>query len=192
MSFIRFVFTILIAGMLVNFAIVLLANNQSHQRQIQHNARDKDQLAALLARIDGRTRRMDIVVDSQLMDAHDRAIETTILVRQYRSTLSEEGDPLPVSRVTIPGDQLSVGGVMLDFSDNFAPNDPDLQIFRQKKIVYFSFVAAGDERAPDASAGPDERFNFFGTGNVPQLTRLDPSLPPHPPTATQPFWIPTI
>src|SRR4051812_34969919 len=95
MSFVRFLFTIIIAGVVVNLAIVLMANNWSHNRQVRQFDRQKQQAIEMFTLAEGRVRRLDMVVESQNV-APDHVIASTLLVRQYQSIATDQGKPLPV------------------------------------------------------------------------------------------------
>jgi hypothetical protein len=168
-SFVRFIFTLLIIGIVVNLAVVFAANAQSQRRQSIQDKSDREALEALLAQSNHMSRQLDAVVESQRFDQDNKAIETTLLVRQYHST--DQSVPGAVQRVVIPGDSLAVYGVLLEFSDDFAADVPEFQLMRGKQLAYFTFVCGENEKpAPNQ---PDERFTFFPQWDPPELTRIN-------------------
>ena len=171
-SFIRFVFSILIAGMLVNLTIVILANGQSQRRQSRQNKQNEEALGSLLENnFDRRLRRVDIVVESQRIDHSGDVTDSTLLVREYHSTGSDQSRPLRISRIEIPKDRLSIYGVILEFNTFFAEDAAEFQILRGRKMAYFG-VVCGEEEKPAAQKA-DERFTFMPRNAVPELTRID-------------------
>ena len=173
--FIRFIFAILIAGIVVNLAIVLLANARSERRQAQAREDEKRAFKEILDNVSGHFRRMDMIVESQHVDAHelDQALQTTLLVRQYGSTGSDQSDPRPVARIVIPGNRVSVDGLVLSFDAFFAEEAPDYRIFCDNKLAYFRRVCGEGETAPEKP--PDPRFTWMRPYQVPELTRIHPS-----------------
>ena len=174
MSFVRFVFTVLIAGMAVNLAIVLMANSASHNRQLRQTQDQKRQLAEKLALADGRARRLDLLIESQHVRADDSVIDSTVVMRQYRSLGTDQGNPLPIQRLVIPGDKIQVAGMKLEFVASSAPEDQEYQFLRDKTLLYFTRVCGASQHAPDPPL-PEERFTFTPLGQVPQLTVIDPA-----------------
>jgi hypothetical protein len=175
-SFVRFVFTIVVVGMTVNLAVVLAANIRSGRRQTRQYRRDVVRLKDLIGNIGGHVRRADIVVESQRLDGRDNALESTLLVRQYRATGTSQNDPLPVVRITIPGNQLQASGLMLEFDNLFAADNPDYEILRNTQLVFFGRFCGADEHAPTSPAAADSRFTFLPRYQVPELIRLDPQV----------------
>jgi hypothetical protein len=171
--FVRFVFAILIVGMVVSLAIVLTKNVRSQRNQGERYQNEIGEFKMRLADIEGHVRRADIVVESQRIDANEKALETTLLVRQYASTGTSQENPLPVVRIVIPGDQLQAGGVMLEFDNLFAPDIDEFGILRNKQLLLFGRFCGATETAP--AEGPDERFTFFPREQVPELMRLKPN-----------------
>jgi hypothetical protein len=172
-SFVRFIFAILVAGMVVNLLIVLLANVQSQRIQTLQYRQDAAAFKAKVSEIEGHVRRADIIVESQQMDGHDKALESRLLIRQYASTGSSQEDPLPVMSLVIVGDQLQAGAVMLEFDHMFAPENEDYAPLRNRQILFFDrFRGVGDERAMGEAAGVP--FTFFPRNEVPALIRIHP------------------
>ena len=166
--FVRFVFTVIAAGMFVNLLIVLTANAHSSQKQAADMAHEKTSFGEILENVDQRLRRADMVVESQEVDARGVAVKSTLLVRQYAATGSEQSRPFPVQRLTVPGNKVAIDGLVLKFDDSFAPDFPDLQILRGRTLAYFYRVYGEGESAPDK--GPDTRFTFISQWQAPVLT----------------------
>lgn len=170
-NFVRFIFAVLLAGMLVNLGIVLLANTRTQRRQQVDIEEEKAGLQKLVHSQEGWLRRVDVVVEKQTL-ARGQVVESTLLLRQYASPGSDESEPLHVVRVTIPKDQLTVEGMVLKFSPDFASDSADYQFLCNATIPYFTFVYGRGQTAPDK--GPDDRFSFTPRDAVPELTRLHP------------------
>jgi hypothetical protein len=174
-SFVRFVFTILLVGMAVNLAVVLLANVQSQRRQARQYEQEAARFKALLADIDGHVRRADVVVESQRVGSDGTPLESTLLIRQYRATGTSQDNPLPVVRITIPGNQLQATGLMLEFDGLFSADVEEYAMLRNTQLVFFGrFCGAGEPAASQPSAA-DTRFTFMPRDQVPELVRLNPS-----------------
>jgi hypothetical protein len=172
-SFIRFVFAILVVGMVVNLTIVLLANVQSQRNQALQYQQDAAAFKAEVSEIEGHVRRADIIVESQQMDGHDNALESRLLIRQYASTGSSQEEPLPVTSLVIAGDQLQAGAVMLEFDHMFAPENQDYAPLRNRQLLFFGrFSSVADNRVKGEAA--DEPFTLFPRNEVPALVRIHP------------------
>lgn len=169
-SFVRFVFTVLGAGMALNVLIVLMANAHSASRQAHEMGLEREALTGLVDKVDGRLRRADIIVESQEVDALGTALRSTLLVREYASTSSDQSNPLPMARVEIPGNKLCVDGLVLKFGTDFADDAPDLQILRGRTLAYFGHVY-GEEQGGQING----IFSFLRQWEAPELTRLEPS-----------------
>jgi len=175
-AFVRFLFTIVIVGMVVNLAIVLLANTHSQRLEAQQYTRQANRFQQLIGEVGGHVRRADAVVESQRVDSRDHALETTLLVRQYRATGTSQDRPLPVVRMVIPGDQLKATGLMLEFDRAFASDKDEYAMLRDTQLVFFGMFCGASEEAPAAPTVADERFTFLPRDQVPELIRLDPEL----------------
>ena len=186
-SFVRFVFTIVIVGMAVNLAVVLVANARSERRQNRQYQADKARFKDLIATIGGHVRRADIIVESQRLDGHDQALESTLLVRQYRATGASQKDPLPVARITIPGDLLEATGLLLEFDSRFAPGHEDYEMLRNAQLVLFGAFRGADEPAATQPSAAEGSFSFLLRGRVPELIRLEP-FDPQPSAFESGLW----
>ena len=176
-AFVRFLFTIVIVGMVVNLAIVLLANTHSQRLEAQQYTRQANRFQQLIGEVGGHVRRADAVVESQRVDSRDHALETTLLIRQYGSTGSGQGRPLPVVRIVIPGDQLKASGLLLEFDRMFASDNDAYAMLRDTQLVFFGMFCGASEEAPAVSNAADDRFTFLPRDQVPELARLDPEAP---------------
>jgi hypothetical protein len=168
-SFVRFIFAVLIAGILLNLAIVGLANVNSERRRTAELKAEREAFSGLLARLDGRLRRADIGVEWQTLDAGDRVVESSLLVRQYYLTGADDLRPLPIVRVKVPGSRILVDGVLLEFDSLFTSNNANLELFRGKRLAYFNHIYVEDQR-------PSDQFAFLTELEVPPLTRLHPAF----------------
>jgi hypothetical protein len=186
-AFVRFVFTLLIVGIAVNLVAVLLANARSQRRQALQFQHDSACFKDMLADISGHVRRADLIVESQRVDSLGQPLESTLLVRQYRATGSSQKAPLPVVRITLPGNQLQATGVLLEFDSLFAADIQDYAMLRNTQLVFFAGFCGVGEPAPTSTAVPDPRFTFLPRGQVPELVRLDP-LAPQPSPFESKLW----
>jgi hypothetical protein len=176
-SFVRFIFTIVIVGMAVNLAVVLVANVRSERRQKAQYQRDAGLFHEMVEDVAGHVRRADIIVESQRLDARDTALESTLLVRQYRSRGTSQKDPLPVVRITIPGNKLQVTGLLLEFDSLFAGDRPEYEVLRNKQFVLFGTFGGADETAATRPGAAGESYSFVVRDQVPELLRLHPQAP---------------
>lgn len=171
-AFVRFVFTIMIVGIAVNLLVVLAANSRSqHTRAVQYEAQAQ-QFTKLAGSVDRHVRRADIIVESQRVDARGNALESTLLLRQYRDVGTGQEQPLPVVRIVIPGDRLQAGGLHLKFGSDFAGDGGEYQMLANKDIVLFGLFCGADETAPTNPSVTDERFTFLVRDKVPPLLQL--------------------
>src|SRR4051812_29577332 len=103
----------------MNLGIVMLANTRSEHRQAEDMAREQKQFAEVIARYNGQLRRGDIAVEWQKIDATQRVLETSLLVRIYTES-STGREALPIVRVTVPGGRVCVDGLQLEFDALFS------------------------------------------------------------------------
>jgi hypothetical protein len=160
-SFLRFIFALIIIGVLVNLAIVLLANARSHALQIQEKAAERERFAALTHSLDKQLRRGDMAVEWQRVDANHNVIETSLLVRQYMPH-DDKSVPLPTVRVIIPGNRVCISGLKLYFDPLFNPEYAEL---RDTTLFYFASVYAD-------SVPRSQRFTFLPVDQVPIATQV--------------------
>jgi hypothetical protein len=170
-SFVRFIFTILVVGIVLNVAIVFLANAQSQRRQLLQDREDQRKLAQQFINFDKSLRRVDVVVESQRLGHDMTAAESTLLVRQYHSTGSDQSVSAAVQRVTIPGDRLAIYGMRLEFNSRFAEDVPEFQFLRDKQVVYFATICGENEKRGLAEG--DERATLMPWWEVPDITRIN-------------------
>jgi hypothetical protein len=186
-SFVRFVFTIVVVGMTVNLAVVLVANARSEHLQNLQYERDVERFKELIGNVNDQLRRADIIVESQRLDGRDNALDSTLLVRQYRAWGTSQKDPLPLVRITIPGNQLQASGLMLEFDAHFAKETPEYGLLRKTQLVFFGRFCAANENASTQPHGADTPFTLLPRYQVPQLIRLDP-LAAQPSTFETGLW----
>jgi hypothetical protein len=170
-SFLRFILVVLAAGIAVNLSVVFLANAQSQHRQLLEDEDNRRDLAKLLNDFDQSLRRADVAVESQRITHDNTILQSTLLVRQYHATGSEESGVTLVHRITIDGDRLAIYGTLLQFNEFFAEDAPEFQILRKKRLAYFSYLCGEDEKPIPNQ--PDERFTLMPQWETPDLTRLD-------------------
>ncbi len=183
-SFFKFVVSVLLAGMALNLLIVFFANASSTRRLDRQMADERRQFQSTLETANGRLRRADCVVESQSVDAHGNATSSSLLIRQYASPGSDQSLPLHIQRVTIPGNDLYIDGLVLSFGDSFAADSPDLQLLQNRTLAYFARVFGKDQIPTSKDA--DTRYTFL-QAVVPDLTRLFPSEA-HPTFFEQRLW----
>ncbi len=163
-SFVRFIFFLLIAGSAIAFGIVLLADTVSERRQARDLQTEQDRFSDVINRFNGRLRHGDIAVEWQKTDASQQAMETSLLVRIY--TLNDEGAevPLPIVRVIIPHNRVSIDGLDLDFDVVFPEQ---YKALRNVRLAYFDEIYADGQP-------PEERFSLLTPGRVPRTTQVHP------------------
>jgi hypothetical protein len=159
--FLRFIFTLIIAGVLVNLAIVLLANARSHADQDRQKAVERDRFNALTHSLDKQLRRGEMAVEWQRVDANHNVVETSLLLRQFMPH-DDNPVPLPTVRVIIPGSRVCIDGLKLYFDPLF--NEEYAQL-RDTTLFYFAHVYAD-------SVPKNERFTFIPLYEVPRATQV--------------------
>jgi hypothetical protein len=166
-----------------------LANVQSQHNQTLQYQHDSAAFKVKISEIEGHVRRADIIVESQQLDGHDKALESRLLIRQYAATGTSQEEPLPVVSVVIPGDQLQAGGVMLEFDHMFAPETEDYAPLRNKQLLFFSrFGGVEDKRIrSEALSGGGVPFTSFSRDEVPALVRINPQSE-HPSQFESQLW----
>jgi len=168
-SFVRFIFFVLVVGILLNLVIVGVANVNSERHREVRTQEERDTFARLLKTINGRLRTADIAVESQIVHSRGTVEKTTLLIRQYFKTETDEDKPMAIQRLTIDGDRINVDGLFLDFDALFAPDEPNLQVLRGMKVAYIDHIYSEQQPA-------DERFTLLPEYRVPELTRIQPVL----------------
>jgi hypothetical protein len=171
--FVRLILIILLAGFAVSATVVVAGNAWSRRQQADRNQRNSELFQVIAEAADDHPRRLDMVVEGQQVDARGKAIQTTVLVRQYASIGYEQSRPLNVMRIVIPQDLLVVEGMLLEFTPEFGSDVWQYSGMRNKKLAYFSMIRGKDEKAPRRPAR-DERFTFMPRSTVPELTRIRP------------------
>jgi hypothetical protein len=159
--FLRFIFTLIVAGALVNLAIVLFANARSHADQEREKAAERDRFASLTHTLDKQLRRGEMVVEWQRVDANHNVVETSLLVRQYMPQ-DDSSVPLPTVRVIVPGNRVCIDGLKLYFDPLFNEEFPQL---RDTTLFFFAHVYAD-------AIPKKERFTFIPVDQVPRATQV--------------------
>jgi hypothetical protein len=184
--FVRLISIIVIAGFAVSATVVVVANAWSRQQQAKRNVDNRERFSEIVAEATDHQRRLDMVVESQELDARGQALESTVLARQYASTGSDQSRPLKVVRIVIPSDLVVVEGVIFDFSEDFAADAWQYQLMRKNNLSYFSLIRGKDQMAPKLPAR-DPRFTYLPRSNVPEMTRIEP-LALRPSSFEVGFW----
>lgn len=168
-SFVRFIFFVLVAGIVLNLTIVVLANMNSERQREAELQKERDSFERLLTTVNGRLRRAEIGVEWQTIDASENCLETSLLVRQFYLTENDDHKPMPIMRVKVPGNRIILDGLLLEFDALFARDHQNLQVFRGKRLAYFDHLYV--EGQPD-----EKRFGLLDELRVPELTRINPLL----------------
>ncbi|HVX85953.1 MAG TPA: hypothetical protein VH253_14315 [Phycisphaerae bacterium] len=160
-AFTRLIFTIVSLSIVVALAVVLLANARSSARQQRDLGLEQQRFSDMLHRLDGHFRRADMVADWQKIDDDGHVIETSLLVREYR-LLDAGSEPLPVRRVTIPGNVVHVDGMIV----NFLPTLPQpFAAARNVHLAFFNHLFGAAEPSADD-------FTFSPRDTVPATVRI--------------------
>ncbi len=161
-GFVRSIFVMLIGASVLGLAIVMIADVRGEHRQAEDMRSEKALLGAVIGRYNGHLRRGEIAVEWQKVDASQEVMETSLLVRVYG--IGEDGSefPLPLERVVIPHNRVSVDGLILDFDVIFTDKYPEL---RNAELAYFDHVYANGQLAED-------RFGFLKPYRVPEATQI--------------------
>jgi hypothetical protein len=156
------VFTLLIAGSAIAFGIVLFADRNSQRRQDADMAHEREHFADIISRYNGHLRHGDIGVEWQKTDATQQVMESSLLVRIYALDADGNETPLPVVRVVIPHNRVSVDGLQLDFDSGFPEQ---YQALRGARVAYFDHIYADEQ-------SPEDRFSLLTVDQVPRDTAL--------------------
>jgi hypothetical protein len=160
--FVRFVFGLLIAGSVIAFSIVLLADMRSEQTQSADMTKERERFADIIARYNGHLRHGDIAVEWQKTDATQQVMETSLLVRIYALDADGNETPLPILRVVIPHNRVSVDGLQLDFDSGFPEQ---YKALRGVRLAYFDHIYTDEQPL-------DERFSLLSDSKVPRDTAI--------------------
>jgi hypothetical protein len=159
--FLRFIFTLIVLGAVLNLAIVLVSNARSDAIQDREKAVKRERFAQVLKLLNRNLRRADMVVESQRIDANHNVIETSLLVRQYMPQ-EDAAVPLPSTRIIIPGNRVCIDGLRLSFDEWFNEEYTEL---RGMTLFYFAHVYADGIPKKD-------RFSFLIPDQVPLATQF--------------------
>lgn len=159
--FVRLIFTILSLSIFAGLTVVLLANARSTRQQNMQVAQESKRFSDLLQRLNGHFRRAEFIVDWQKVDTDGNITDTALLLRQFVVTDNGES-PLHVERAVVPGSEVRVDGLVLDFT-SAVPED--FAAARNVRVLLFAHVfAAGQSRA--------DRFTFLPPDTVPLAARV--------------------
>ena len=165
-TFVRFIVLVLILGVVVNLAMVMFSNDRSQRKQSADLIQEREQLGRAIGRMSDKLRHGEMAVEWQKIDAKDKVLQTSLLVRQFAMTADEQPkipEELPAVRVVIPGSQVCIDGMRLEFGENYPA---EYQEMRGKKLSLFVHVYSDETPAKD-------RFTFWPTQNeVPQLVQV--------------------
>jgi hypothetical protein len=159
--FVRLIFTILSLSIIAGLTVVLLANARSAREQNTQVALEAQRFEELLHRLNGHFRRAEFIVDWQKIDTDGAVTDTALLMREF--VLTEEGEaPLHVERIVIPGSEVHMDGLLLDFT----PAIPaDFAAARGVHFPLFDHVFA-------VGQAKSERFTFLPPDAVPRAARV--------------------
>jgi hypothetical protein len=161
-GFVRSIFVLLIGASAIGLGIVLVADMRGERDQAENMRKEKASFGEMVSHYNGHLRRGEIAVEWQKVDASQQVMETSLLVRIY--AIGEDGSevPLPVERVVIPHNRVSVDGLMLDFDVIFSDKYPEL---RNTELVYFDHIYADEQPL-------DGRFALLEPYKVPRATQI--------------------
>ncbi len=166
--FVRFVLLTIGLGVILNLSMVLYSTMRSSRNQALANKQEEQYFEQVIGRFNDRQRRMDILVQWQRIDARGKVLETSILIRRYLFPDKNEERHLPVVRVAIPGDRMTVDGMRLIFSENITQGD--VRTLQNKKLAYFDHVYSEEQNRLD-------RFSFQTPYQVPLSSRVHVDRP---------------
>jgi hypothetical protein len=159
--FVRFIFTLLVVGIITNLVIVMFSNANTHREQIRDLATERQRFDDHVKVINRQMRRGEITVEWQRLDANQKVLESSLLIRQFMPR--EEGPiALPTIRVIIPGDRVCIDGLKLYFDNLFSEEYEKL-----RDVTLFNFGKVYADGAP-----AETRFNFLTPYTVPVATQI--------------------
>jgi hypothetical protein len=160
--FVRFILALLIIGSAIAFGIVLVADVRGSRRQASNMEREQTLFSEILDRYSSKQAHGFIAVEWQKTHGSQQVMESSLLVRLF--TLNAEGKetPLPIKRVVIPQDRVSVEGLLLSFDQNFPEEYAEL---RGKSFTYIHFI--------HADGGPrEDGLMLLAPYKVPRTTQM--------------------
>lgn len=113
--FLRFIVLLLVLGVALAVTIVIVSDVRSERVRGVRLAAERRQLGDYLLQTQANLRKMEIIVEQQNLTGEQVALETKLLVFPYRIQLEGGQVDLPPLRVVIPGRQLIIDGMRLDF-----------------------------------------------------------------------------
>ena len=160
--FARFIFAIMIAGIVVSLALVSFSDMRSRSRQVKAMEEERELFHRLLARYNGQWRSGQVAVEWQKVSGTGEILESSILVRRFVFDPDGKQERLPVRRIIIPGDKLCIDGLSLEFGPLF---NEEFKALRGVRLVYFDRVYAEEQPLAD-------RFTFLPRGEVADATQI--------------------
>ena len=114
-TFVRFIFTLLLVGVVMNLGIVTVSNVRTRHRQVHDLAEEQHRFGQMIIVVSKQLRRGQMAVEWQRIDANQKVLETSLLLRLFMPRADGSSVALPVVRVIIPGDRVCLDGMQLDF-----------------------------------------------------------------------------
>ncbi|HMD55288.1 MAG TPA: hypothetical protein VKJ65_12125 [Phycisphaerae bacterium] len=139
-----------------------------HSLQVQLE-KERKEFEAIIDRLTDRTRRAQLVVDSQVINGSNKVVSTTLLWQEYTVGPGGEQEPMPIQKFTIPGDTPHIDALVLKFQDNYVEEG---DLLRGKTLAFF-------RRIYGESQPPDEGASLLGPGNVPMVLVNKYGQPPN-------------
>jgi hypothetical protein len=173
--FVRFILILVLAGAVINLAIVLIGNNRGQARQVKIEAEEWSRIQTHYALLveNSREPRAYIFVESQ-QNSSDGVLDTTLLIRRPAYLKDPQGkyftdaggkivsQPLPVLRITVPGSTIRLDAMAFNFRDDL----PDHYRFLRNK----SLLLLADIHSP-VETDEKEWAHFFTLGDIPDTVR---------------------
>jgi hypothetical protein len=158
--FVRFIFTIVAAGIVVSLALVMFSDFRGRTRQRRAEAEERRLFEKLIEHNNGRLCRGNIAVEWQKTSAIGEVLQTSVLVRRYAIDAEDKQSPLPIKRIILPGARVCVDGLVIKFDALF---NEEFKNVRSVRLAYFARVYS--EQQPSL-----ERFSFLQEWQVPDAT----------------------
>lgn len=171
----RSIFWIVVLATAATLSINLTEQYLSRNQRIAQLQKEKAELLAVIKRLTGRTREAQLIVDGQVINGRGKVMQTTLLWREFTYDSNGRPVPLPLKKITIPGDEPYIGGFVLKFSDSFVEDGDDL---RGKSIGFFTNIFSSIQ-------APIHGTSLLSRTGVPRI--LEPRFGPPNPFA-QTLW----
>jgi hypothetical protein len=157
-SFVRFIVLLVIVGVVGSLALVIFSNAQGRRQQVKDIAGEHELLAEHMRRLSEGLRRGEMAVEWQKVDANDKVLQSSLLIRQYMPMKGDRLKAMPTVRVIIPGSRVCIEGIRLEFGSAYPV---EFQEMRGTKMSFFTNVYAEETEKK-------ERFTFWELYQVPQ------------------------